>query len=338
MRMNNWPLLAAALLLTACGGDAPPSEDINLPNAADSAAQADRLDRTRNIFYNIPSPMETAALLQKAGAQYNSKLLNDVKKVDTYTSASDQALNLGVYGADLSYASVFNHTQESMFYTSCTKRLAERLGVLTAFNDSTLEVMEKNMGDRDALLDIISETYWNVDAYLKENGRENISALMVVGGWMEGLYIATQVSATNDSKELRQRIAEQKLSLNDLLALVNSYEVEDAALDGVRKDLVAVEALYKDVAVGGGTTSVTQENGVTVLGGDAQVASLTDASCHVHSSPLDPRSARLRRPAALRHGRCTVQELRQEPLRACSGTLQVQRIVQLSPIVARRRS
>ena len=45
------------------------------------------------------------------------------------------------FGADLSYASVFNHTQESMFYTSCAKKLADRLGVLSAFNDSTLEVM-----------------------------------------------------------------------------------------------------------------------------------------------------------------------------------------------------
>lgn len=277
MRMNKWPFLAAAVLLTACGGDAPAGEDINLLNAADSAMQADRLDRTRNIFYNIPSPMETAALLQKAGAKYNNKLLNDVKNVDTYTTASDQALNMGVYGADLSYASVFNHTQESIFYTSCTKRLAERLGVLAAFNDSTLEAMERNMGDRDALLDVISETYWNVDAYLKENGRENISALMVVGGWMEGLYIATQVSATNDSQELRQRIAEQKLSLNDLLALVNSYNTGDAALDAVRNDLIAVQELYKDVVVEVGSSSVTEENGVTVLGGDTPGATLTDA-------------------------------------------------------------
>ncbi len=276
MRMNYWPLVVVTLLLSACGGDAPPKEDLNVPSPADSALQADRSTRTRNIFYNIPSPMETAALLQKAGAQYNGRLLNDVKKVDTYTSASEQALNLGVYGADLSYASVFNHTQESMFYTSCTKKLAERLGVLTAFNDSTLELMEKNMGDRDALLDVISETYWNVDAYLKENGRENISALMVAGGWVEGLYIATQVSATNDSKELRQRIAEQKLSLGDLLALVNSYEMEDPALDGVRKDLAAIQALYENVKAGGASTSVTEENGVALIGGDAPAATLTD--------------------------------------------------------------
>ena len=268
--------MIAVALLSSCGSEPQQTSELNVVNTADSALQAERIKRTRNIFFSIPSPMETAALLQKAGATYNSKILNDVKKVDTYTTASEQALNLGVYGADLSYASVFKHTQESMFYTSCSKKLADRLGVISAFNDSTLELMEKNMGDRDALLEVISETYWNVDAYLKENGRDNISALMIAGGWIEGLYIATQVSLTNNSPELRQRIAEQKLSLVDLIALINSYETDDAALIAVMADLKALETLFAEIQVGGGSTTVTHENGVAVIGGDAKASTISD--------------------------------------------------------------
>lgn len=278
MRSIHWPvLLAITALLAACGGDQPAQDTLDTVNGQDSAALNDRMARTKKIFYSIPSPMETAALLKKAGAAYNAGILNDVKNVDKYTAASKQALNLGVYGADLSYASVFNHTQEGMFYTSCAKKLADRLGVMSAFNDSTLEAMEKNKNDRDKLLDVISETYWSVDAYLKENGRDNISALMIAGGWIEGLYIATQVSGTNDTPELRQRIAEQKLSLGDLISLVDSYEAEDAAITGVRADLKALEALFADVAAGGGSTSTSQENGVTVIGGGGAAATLTNA-------------------------------------------------------------
>jgi hypothetical protein len=186
-------------------------------------------------------------------------------------------LNLGVYGADLSYASVFNHTQESMFYTSCSRKLADRLGVISAFNDSTMELMQAKMNDRDALLDIISETYWNVDGYLKEEGRDNISALMIAGGWVEGLYIATQVAVTNDSPELRQRIAEQKYSLDDLVALISSYEIKDVRLDGVKADLMELQALYAEVSLGAPGSSTSEENGVTVIGGGGANASLTDA-------------------------------------------------------------
>lgn len=275
MRTHFWPASMVAVLLAACGGGQAPQDQLNVENKADTA-QAGRVAQTRKIFYNIPSPMETAALLKKAGAEYNSKILNDVKNVDKYTAASQQALNLGVYGADLSYTSVFNHTQESMFYTSCSRKLADRLGVTSAFNDSTIELMQSKQNDRDALLDIVSETYWNVDAYLKENGRENISALMIAGGWVEGLYIATQVSATNDTPELRQRIAEQKHSLRDLRSLLASYQVNDPRLDGVKADMEALGTLFEQVALPEAGATVTASEGATVVTGGAPAATLTD--------------------------------------------------------------
>lgn len=276
MRYLKWSLIIATLpFFVACAGEPSQQDELDTTETLDPA-QEERLEKTRNIFYNVPSPMETAALLKKAGAQYNARILNDVKKVDSYTSASKQALNLGVYGADLSYASVFNQTQESMFYTSCSKKLADRLGVIHAFNDSTLEAMERSMNDRDALLDIISETYWSMDAYLKENERENISVLMIAGGWVEGLYIATQVSKTNDTPELRQRIAEQKLSLGDLIGLVGTYQGEDGTISNVKSELEELAALYADVNVAGGGAVLTEENGVAVIGGESPAASLTD--------------------------------------------------------------
>ena len=268
-------LLMAVALLASCGGD-PPSQDHLDTQATDSAQAALRQKKTKSIFYNIPSPMETATLLKDAGAEYDKDILNDVLNVDKYTAASKQAINLGIYGADLSYASVFNNTQESMFYTSCAKKLADRLGVSNAFNDTTIDRMESNRNDRDSLLDIISQTYWDVDAYLKDNGRDNISALMIAGGWVEGLYIATQVSKANDSPALRQRIAEQKLSLGDLLELLSTYDQTDAAVAGAVSDLKAINDLFAGIAGGAAAAEVKQDGGVTVIGGGGPVASLTD--------------------------------------------------------------
>ena len=194
MRTSCWNLAPLALvLLAACGGNAPQQDTLTTDPVADST-QAERLRKTKNIFHNIPSPMETASLLKKAGAGYDKSVLNDVKNVDNYTSASKQALNLGIYGADLSYAGVFNNTQESMLYTACAQNLAKRLDVANAFGQETVDRMEKNRNDRDSLLDIISSTYWDVDAYLKDNGRDNISVdnldlrpPRVMGGLNEGI-------------------------------------------------------------------------------------------------------------------------------------------------------
>ena len=295
MRIRNLIVPSAlAFVLASCGGG-PTGQDELSTGGADSTEEALRMKKTKSIFYNIPSPMETATLLKEAGAEYDKDILNDVLNVDKYTAASKQALNLGIYGADLSYASVFNNTQESMFYTSCAKKLADRLGVSNAFNDSTIERMEHFRNDRDSLLNIVSQTYWTVDAYLKENGRDNISALMIAGGWVEGLYIATQVSLTNDSPALRKRIAEQKLSPSDLIELLGTYDGTDAALSGALADLRALGDLYAGVQQGGGGAGeVKQMEGVTVIGGgspaaltDDQLAAIRDKAAAVRNAYIN---------------------------------------------------
>ncbi|MEO8733760.1 MAG: hypothetical protein ABI373_05480 [Flavobacteriales bacterium] len=277
--------LAATLTIAACGGGEQPAQDtLNVP-PVDSTATV-RAKRTQNIFRNIPSPMETAGLMKKAGAEYDKDVLNDVRNVDNYTSASKQALNLGVYGADLSYASVFNNTQESMLYTSCAQKLAKKLDVSDAFNAQVVDRLEKNRNNRDSLLSIISETYWQVDGYLKENQRDNISALMIAGGWVEGLYIAAQVVKTHNTPELRQRIAEQKLPLVDLLALVRTYSPDDPAVSSVLADLQIMDSLYTDVVIPKGNSTIKQENGVAVIGGTAPMASVTDAQLAAITSSI----------------------------------------------------
>jgi hypothetical protein len=268
-------LAGIMLLMASCGGEQSAQDALNADQAVDSTSAA-RLQRTKAIFHNIPSPMETAALLRKAGAQYDRSILNDPERNSSYTAASKQALNLGIYGADLSYASVNNNTHESMLYTAAAQNLAKRLNVSSVFDQATVDRMEANRNDRDSLLNIISETYWNVDAYLKENRRENISALMIVGGWVEGLYIATQVCRTNDTPELRQRIAEQKLPLGDLIALVDTYSATDTTVSSVLADIRQLETVFAGVNVGGGPTTVSNEGGVAVIGGGAPAATLTD--------------------------------------------------------------
>ena len=262
-------------LLCACGGDQP-QDTLNTGEGGDSTQQT-RVRKTRNIFHNIPSPMETAGLLKKAGAEYDKDILNDPNNRTNYTSASKQALNLGIYGADLSYASVYNNTQESMLFTAAAQSLAKQLDVANAFGQETVDRMEANRNDRDSLLSIISQTYWSVDGYLKENGRDNVSALMIAGGWVEGLYIATQVCKQHDTPELRQRIVDQRAPLGELIELMATYSTDDQAVSGVRGDLDALNALFTQPAAAPAASTVSSEGGVTVIGGGPPPTTISDA-------------------------------------------------------------
>jgi hypothetical protein len=242
-----------------------------------------RAATTKNIFHNIPPPMETAALLKKAGAEYDKDILNDVKHVDDYTSASKQALNLGIYGADLSYASVYNNTQESMLYTSCARNWPRPSRCDNAFNEQVVwSVMEQNRNDRDSLLRHHQRDLLEVDGLSEgERSRQHQRAddRRRLGGRPVHRYAR---SAQHDTPELRQRIAEQKLPLIDLLELVKTYSPDDPAVASVQTDLEKLTDLFKDVVTPTGAATVTQENGVAVIGGGAPTAALTDAQTEIH--------------------------------------------------------
>jgi hypothetical protein len=264
-----------AALFFACGSPDQPDSAITETEVTEGDMVNDaneNVSKVQDIFYSVPSPMEMASLLKKAGAQYDMSLLNDVKKVNDYTTARSQALNLGVYGANLSYASIFNQNQESIIYLSCTKKLAEKLGVTKAFDDQTIERMEANIENRDSLLNIVSETYYMLDAYLKENDRDHISAMVIAAGWVEGLYMATSIAkkAETPDEKLLQRIAEQKLSLNNLIELVEAYNSE-GQLDGIMSDLEKINAAYSDVSLEKAKATVSEgEGGVAVIGGGSK--------------------------------------------------------------------
>ena len=62
-----------------------------------------------------------------------------------YQTTRARAINLGIYGTDINYASMFNQTQETLFYVKCAKTLANNLGVMNAFDKETLDRIEGNI-------------------------------------------------------------------------------------------------------------------------------------------------------------------------------------------------
>jgi hypothetical protein len=222
----------------------------------------------QNVFYSIPSPVETTSLLKSAGAKYDPKFLNPIENVSNYVTVASKALNLGVYGTDLSFTSIYDQTQESMLYLRCTNKLATGLGISGAFDETTTSRIEANMQNRDSLLAIISDSYWNADAYLKENGQPGVSSLIVAGGWIEGLYIATQIAKTTKNTGVVSRIGEQKMSLENLISLLQSYKTDNESIPVLLIQLNDLKKVFDSIPVTATetTASTDKEKGVTVIG------------------------------------------------------------------------
>ncbi len=278
--------IAMATLFASCGGDG--AEGGSSANPQDSAAQSEMTKKAKKVFYAIPSPVETANMIKQSGANYNKDLLNPKENVSKYTTNTSMALNLGIYGADLSYTSIFDQTQPSMQYMGCSKKLADALGITGAFTPETVDRLEKNVNNKDSLLQIVSDAYLTTDAYLKENERASTSALIIAGGWIEGLYIATKIAGKEaKNSTIVTRIAEQKSVLENLVSLIESYP-NDPSLADVLNQLKSLNDVYASLGGAATKTDAKTDDAAkqTTIGNDAN-ASLTPEQLATISAKVD---------------------------------------------------
>jgi hypothetical protein len=87
-----------------------------------------------------------------------------------------------------------------------------------------------------------------MDKYLHSNNRTNLSTLMVTGVWIEGLYLGTQVYKATPNKDLADRIGEQKLTLDQLMLILEIYQ-KDKQYTKLLEDLQLLKELFKSVEI-----------------------------------------------------------------------------------------
>ena len=73
------------------------------------------------------------------------------------------------------------------------------------------------------MLVLVGVAYRSSDAYLKSNDRNDVSGLVLAGGWIESLYFTTDIYKNKPKEEVKERIAEQKLSLQSLIKLLTPF-------------------------------------------------------------------------------------------------------------------
>ena len=196
--------------------------------------------------FSIPSPIQTAYLIKNSGADYRASILNATDKVAEYTTTNKKALNLGIYGADLGYATIYDQSQEAISYMAVAKRLTSELGISNLFDKQMIERFESNLGKQDSLLALVSDAFKSADSYLKQNKQENVSAMILVGGWIETLYFATDLFEPEHDETIRNRIGEQKITLENVINLLSPYS-DDSSIEGLLKGLNELDMLYEEI-------------------------------------------------------------------------------------------
>ncbi len=221
-------LLFVMLFLTGCnqsaknGGHTTDSIDQQI-EVNGVSFDPDNYSHEDIVFYNLFSPVDLSYLVSQSNSFYNSSFLNPLNNITKYSSSTQIALNLGVYGADLSYLWMFKQSQQALSYLAAIQRLSDQLEIPREFVDFTFIKAEGKADNADSLIKIARESYYLSEKYLKESGRDHAAALILLGGWIETMHIATKMYPEPDG-EAAGRIAAQQFSLNSLYTLLMNYQ------------------------------------------------------------------------------------------------------------------
>lgn len=179
----------------------------------------------KNIFYRVYLPSEMYKIFDKVGAFYDPSILNPAENVNLYESSTKAALNIGVYGVDLGYNRIFGQNQKTLLYFTVIHKLSRQLGIPEQIFTQAVKRMEQNIVNRDSMVKYATELYVATSEYLRENDRGVTAALILTGGWVEAMYVASKIAdEVGDNREIIERIAFQKYSLRSLLAILANYK------------------------------------------------------------------------------------------------------------------
>lgn len=203
------------------------------------------------VISNIPIPFEILDRLFNAGVRFSKSNTNPTENISKYLQNNSKALNLGIYGADLTYTICFEQFNELNPFLKNSKKLADDLGIPLAFNKETLDKYEKNRENKDSLRNAVYNSYHEVDKTLKSNERISLAALVVAGGWIEGLYIATNTASDTTinadiRKELHRVIRKQSFHLDNIINLLNEFK-DDAYFQKLVAELQGIQQVYASV-------------------------------------------------------------------------------------------
>lgn len=266
------------LMLSGCGGEEAPKSGINKTSEEDldtnnikAKLGEEMYERTREIFYAMPSPLELQSIVEQAGGYFRADLLHDPQQSSQYQSTDKLAKMLGVYGTNMSYATVYRQQQESILHLAASQRVAKAMGITDPFQGQLIDRANANMANKDSMMLIVSEMYWEMNSQLQEEERNALGLVVLTAGWVEGVYLGSQIlDEHNPQPAIAEVLVEQRFIAQQIQDMLIDYE-EDALVANIQTEVKPLLDAFLILELTEKPASVRKENGKTVIGGAQEI-------------------------------------------------------------------
>jgi hypothetical protein len=262
--------------LMGCGGEGSDSNgsgrmaDTLLDTAQHASGSG--VVKVGNKLFNIPSPVETALLIKRAGMPYHKDRTLPLERAENLASKLERGMALGMYGADMAYVTIHRDGPRALATLQAIEKLGTALDVSNAFDRALIDRYRNNLNNEDSLLRMSSDAFGAADRYLKTSERDDVSAFVLAGGWLESMHLILAEGTLND--QLATRVGEQKRTLTDLIALLRQTDKENACaellskLESLQTILNGVNTMYQYsepiTDAGSRTTTITSKSSVSI--------------------------------------------------------------------------
>jgi hypothetical protein len=261
--------LAACISFASCGGDH--SESADEVSSSDSLATEIVDNSSSETFFQVPSPGEMLTFIKMIGGKNNknTSFLNSPDNQKNYNDHKSKSLNFGIYSCDLSYCSIFEIGSEALKYFKTVKQLGDQIGVSSAINPEVLKRLEGNLGNPDSLSVISDDLYFSSFETLESSKQGPTLSLVVAGGWIESLYIATNLTKYEAGSPVVSRLADQKYTLDNLIEFLKKYE-SDSNVASVLADFTALQAEFNKIGEKD-AAAAQKSDSKTIIGGGKEL-------------------------------------------------------------------
>jgi hypothetical protein len=244
-------LLASSSCFTGCKN--------NKTNKEQKKVEVQAVDTIKkNIesnVYPLPTSAEVIKMLTDLEVGYIFGISNSVGNSKKYFSSTSRSVNMGVYGADLSYATLYNIQQAVIDYMDAIRNLANELNMSKIYDASLYDKIKANFDNKDTLVKILTGAFNDTYNYLADNDQQPLALLVVGGAWVEGMYLTTHVSAAAyQVAGISKNLLEQKKSFELFLEITKPYESDPIVSDFV-KSLDPIKKVYDGLG-----TSLSEQN------------------------------------------------------------------------------
>jgi hypothetical protein len=273
--------LSLPLFLLSCGG-----ETIDVKSNPIAQDEITNIDETLILseaamsstiggkIFSLPSPVQMSMLLKEEVGMFDSEMISDPTLISKYSTTHKKALNMGVYGADLGYATIFENSTVAVSYLATIEKLADELSISGAFDEVLINRFIENGNHQDSMLVIMADGYRAGDKFLKDNKQHDVATLILTGGWIESLYFATISYPYENSQKVANRIGEQKSALINIIDLLMIYNTEGyyseliKELGSLKLDFDLIEYSYEyiqpETNSGKGLTEIKSKTSVII--------------------------------------------------------------------------